>query len=135
MSHALPTRLSKDRPSKDRPASDRPAPEHWEADAGDAGVAALNIPPDAQRERVFEVFCSLSLVRLAGDDSAWHQMRVLVNGSQEWLRRAAPHDDSPDSLDYRFRRRVPAGEPLRITAASELHRARRLGLRITADEE
>jgi len=110
-----------------------PRPEHWEIDAGDAGVALLDIPPDALRERSFEVFCSLSVAGL-GDDAS-HQMLVLVNGSQEWLRREATHAGSRDSLDYRFRRQVPAGQPLRVTASSELHRARRLRLSITADED
>ncbi|MEO8153161.1 MAG: hypothetical protein ABI605_08840 [Rhizobacter sp.] len=109
------------------------SPEHWETHAGDAGVALLDIPPDALRERRFEVFCSLSVAGL-GDD-AWHQMQVLVNGSQEWLRREDTHAGGRDSLDYRFRRVVPPGQPLRVTASSELHRTRRLHLSITADED
>ena len=115
------------------PDTDAITPEHWAIDAGDAGAALLDIPPDAHRERRFEVFCSLSVAGL-GDD-AWHQMRVLVNGSQEWLRREDTHASGRDSLDYHFRRVVPPGQPLRVTASSELHRARRLRLSITADED
>ncbi len=94
----------------------------------------MSIPPDAERDRSFEVFCSLSVVRSDGDD-AWHEMRVLVNGTQEWLRREATHEGCRDSLDYRFRRHVSLGEPLRVTASSEVHRARRVELSITADED
>ncbi len=112
-----------------------PPPEQWEADAGEVGVARLDIPPDAVRERRFEVFCSLSVTRTRVGGDAWQQMRVLVNGSQEWLRREPVHEGGRDSLDYRFRRVVPPGEPLRLTATTELHGARRLGLRITADED
>lgn len=118
---------------------DSPPPEHWETDAGDASVALLDIPPDALRERSFEVFCSLSVARVGPgsgeDDTAWHQLQVLVNGAHEWQRREATHEGSRDSLDYRFRRRVPAGQPLRVSVASTLHRARRLSLRVTADED
>jgi hypothetical protein len=117
------------------PTHDTPPPEHWEADAGEAGVAQLDIPPDAVRDRRFEVFCSLSVARAGEGGEAWQQMRVLVNGSQEWLRREPTHEGGRDSLDYRFRRVVPAGEPLRVSAASELYRARRIGLVITADED
>lgn len=112
---------------------DRP-PEHWEADAGDGDVAQLIIPDDPQRDRRFEIFCSFS-VDSGGRDGAWHAMRVLVNGAQEWQRREDTQAGGRDSLDYRFRRNLPAGEPLRLVASTEVQGARRLGLRITADED
>ncbi len=112
---------------------DTPA-EHWEADVGDADVSQLTIPPDALRDRCFEVFCCLS-VDARGRDDAWHAMRVLVDGSQEWQRREATQAEGRDSLDYRFRRVVSAGQPLRVVASTEVHGARRLGLVITADED
>ena len=117
------------------PAPDTLKPERWIADAGEASVAQLDIPPDALRERRFEVFCSLSVARAGPGDEAWHEMHVLVNGLHEWLRREATHADGRDSLDYSFRRSVPPGQALRVSATTELHRARQLGLRITAEEE
>jgi hypothetical protein len=58
-----------------------------------------------------------------------------VNGAQEWQRREDTQPGGRDSLDYRFRRRLPAGEPLRLVVSTDLHAARRVGLRITADED
>ncbi len=63
------------------------------------------------------------------------KLRVLVNGAQQWSRRVPTHPDGGDSLDYRMRRTVPLGEPLRVTAVTEVHRVRRLRLRVVADEE
>jgi hypothetical protein len=40
-----------------------------------------------------------------------------------------------DSLDVRFRRIVPVGQPLRLTAIAEVDRAVPLGLSISADED
>jgi len=121
-----------------RPASDaRPAvspPEHWEADAGDGDVVQLHIPDDPLRDRRFEIFCSFS-VDSSGRAGAWHAMRVLVNGAQEWQRREDTQPGGRDSLDYRFRRTLPAGTPLRLVASTEVQGARRLRLRITADED
>ena len=109
--------------------------EHWEVDVGDDDVAHLDIPPHAQRDRTFEVSVDFTVRPTAGQDDAWHELRVLLNGAHQWSRRIATHHDGADSLDYRVRCRVPVGEPLRITAATEIHGVRRLNLRIVADEE
>jgi hypothetical protein len=124
----MSSRLSPD----DRPPDGQP--EHWEADADDGDVVQLNIPDDPRRDRRFEIFCSFS-VDSGGRSDAWHAMRVLVNGAQEWQRREQTHPGGRDSLDYRFRRFLPAGEALRLAASTEVQGARRLGLRITADED
>jgi hypothetical protein len=110
-------------------------PEHWETDAGDHGVALLDIPADAFRDRTFEVAVDFSVKSLPDADGPWHELRVLVNGAQQWSRRVPTHPDGGDSLDYRMRRSVPLGEPLRVTAVTEIHRVRRLRLRVVADEE
>ena len=107
--------------------------EHWAGDAGDADVAQLDIPPHASRERRFEIFCSFSVAHRSGGEAS-HGLRVLINGAQEWARRVGTHPGT-DSLDVRLRRTVPVGEPLRLTARTEVHGARRLRLTLTADEE
>ncbi|NKI94600.1 hypothetical protein [Rhizobacter sp. SG703] len=116
--------------------SDRPrdVAEHWAEDAGDDDAAQLDIPPHATRERRFEIFCSFEVANPLGGDDAAHALRVLVDGAQAWTRRVATHAGS-DSLDVRLRRVVPVGEPLRVTARTEVHGVRRVRLKITADEE
>jgi hypothetical protein len=112
------------------------SPEHWTVDAGESDVAQLDIPPDARRDRRFEISChfTVSLSRDATPDAAWHALTLRVNGVQAWSRRI---DTSPggDSLDYRFRRTVEAGERLRLVATTQVHRALRRGLVISAEEE
>lgn len=107
--------------------------ERWEADAADDGVVHLDIPAHARRDRTFEV--SVSAVVRTGAGAPWHELRVLLNGSQQWSRREQPAADSADSLDYRVRRTVPLGEPLRITAVTAGERVVRQSLRISAEEE
>lgn len=109
--------------------------EHWAVDAGERDVAVLAIPPHAQRERSFEIFCRLDVSNRAGHADATHGLRVLVNGALEWSRSVATHEGGADSLDYRLRRTVPVGQALRLSATAEVHRAVHLGLTITAQEE
>jgi hypothetical protein len=109
--------------------------ERWAADSGTRDVAKLDIPADAQRERQFEIFCHLVVSNRTGRVDATHGMRVLVDGALEWSRSVPTHADGQDSLDLRFRRSVPVGRPLRVTATCELHGAQRVSLRISAEEE
>lgn len=114
---------------------DAPTPERWQVRAGAADVATLAIPPDARRERVFEIDCRF-VVRapepLAG---AWHEMRVTVNGAQEWARRAdTANPGHTDSLDLHFRRAVPVGQALKVVAQVRCRGAQPLELRIEAEE-
>ena len=109
-------------------------PEHWAVDAGDDDVARLDVPADASRERRFVVSFSFVVGHLHRGE-AWHEMRVLVNGAQEWLRREPTHDGERDSLDTSFRRSVPIGEALRLNASTRVAGARRVSLRISAEEE
>ena len=109
--------------------------EHWEADAGDASVAHLDIPADAVRDRAFEVAVDWSVRALPGVAEAWHELRVLLNGAHQWTRRVPTHLDGGDGLDYRVRCEVPAGQALRVAAVTHSTGVRRLSLRITADED
>jgi hypothetical protein len=115
------------------PASPSAAPERWHADAGSADVATLTIPPDAVRDRRFEIFCRY--VVAARGDGAAHAMRVEVDGALEWTRREPTHAGASDSLEYRFGREVPAGQPLRVRVKTQAERAARLKLTIEAEEQ
>lgn len=110
------------------------AAEHWTEDAADSDAAHLDIPPHATRERRFEIFCSFVVANPTGHADATHGLRVLVNGAQEWSRRVPTHAGS-DSLDVRLRRTVPVGEPLRVTARTEVQGVRRISLKLSADED
>jgi len=121
---------------KTPPAAPAPAParpERWRTDAGDADVATLVIPADSLRTRRFEIDCRLVVMRLA--DGATHGMRVDVDGALEWTRQAPTENPGQtDSMDYHFRREVPAGQPLRIVVKTQAKQARRMALSIEADE-
>src|SRR3954470_13073134 len=99
-------------------------PERWRIDAGDADVATLVIPADSFRTRRFEIDCRLVVMRLA--EGAEHAMRVDVDGGLEWTRRAPTETPGhSDSMDYHFRRELPAGAPLRIVVKTQVAKARR----------
>ena len=110
-------------------------PERWVLDAGDAAEAVLTIPPDAQRERLFDIACALT-VRCGDDlDGAWHEMAVLANGARQWQRRiASSNPGSVDGLDVHFRRSVPVGEALRLVVRVAGQGVRPQRLLIEADE-
>jgi hypothetical protein len=110
-------------------------PERWVVDAGDAAEAVLVIPPDAQRQRRFDIACTATV--RCGDDlaGAWHEMTVLANGAQQWRRRVPSRvAGGDDGLDLHFRREVPVGEALRIVVRVAVQGVRRHRLLIEADE-
>ena len=109
-------------------------PEHWSASAGTRDVARLDIPPDAHRDRTFEVFVSLAVHNRAERPGASHSLRVLVNGALEWQRTVPTHPGPGDTLDLRLTRTVPLGHALRLTATSEVVGTARVSLTISADE-
>ena len=116
-------------------SDDRDArPERWSAETARDLVVRLDVPPHATRERRFEVDCSFRVTH-PGDGAASHALRVLVDGAQEWSRRVPTDPGGRDSLDVRFQRIVPVGQPLRLTAIAEVDRAVPLGLTIRADED
>ena len=108
-------------------------PERWRIDAGDGDVATLVIPPDSFRTRHFEIDCRLVVAALGA--GAQHAMRVDVDGGLEWTRSAPTHNPGhTDSMDYHFRRELPAGRPLRIVVKTQARQARRMRLLIEAEE-
>jgi hypothetical protein len=110
-------------------------PERWAHSAGDAATATLTIPPDAKRERRFEIACAITVAVPADHTNAWHQMTVQANGAQQWKRRVpSSNPGAYDGLDYRFSRSVPVGQALRITVSVTTQGARRRTLDIEADE-
>jgi hypothetical protein len=108
-------------------------PERWHRDAGTSDVAVLAIPPDAHRDRRFEISCRFVVARTG--DAAEHGMRVEVNGALEWTRRLPTENPGhTDSIDYRFRREVPAGQALRVVVKTQVKQARRVALSVEAEE-
>ncbi|GAP35385.1 hypothetical protein [Piscinibacter sakaiensis] len=118
------------------PAAPLPAPERWQVEAGEAAIARLVVPPDARRERRFEVSVAMTVRATAGpDDAAWHRLTVLADGQRQWQRRVDTHRGAGgDGLDLRFERRVPPGRALQLQAESDGAGVRRLSLRIEAEE-
>lgn len=109
-------------------------PERWETRAPGGDVAVLEIPADAQRDRRFEIACRFVVSR-RGEGEATHSMRVEVDGSLEWSRQVATENPGQtDSLDYRFRRDIPVGQPLRVVVKTDVRGAQRLDLAIEAEE-
>lgn len=109
-------------------------PERWSVDAGDRALARLDIPPHASRERRFEVDVRF-VVRAGAGATPMHELKVLVDGAQQWARRVSTARGGDDSLEWRTRRVVPPGQPLRIQALTEVQHALRRRLLISAQEE
>ena len=119
-------------PAPPAPA-ERGQPERWHIDAGAADVATLVIPADSFRTRRFEIDCRLIVSPVGA--GAHHAMRVDVDGGLEWARRAPTENPGhTDSMDYHFRRELPAGKPLRIVVKTDAKQARRVRLVIEAEE-
>lgn len=133
----MPKQLPMPIPKTDRrsasAAEDVDRPERWRLDAGDGAVAALLVPPHATRERRFEISCSMSVRRSDAVAPAWHQLRIVADGLQQWHRRVDTHPGL-DGLDYRFERTVPPGLALRIGAEVSCSGATRRSLLIEVDE-
>lgn len=110
------------------------SPERWSLDAADRGVAKLDIPPHASRERSFEIDV-VSVVRAGAGASPTHSLRIVVNGAQQWSRAVSTAPGGDDTLEWRQRRKVPVGQPLRIHALTEVHHTMRRRLTIEAREE
>jgi hypothetical protein len=110
-------------------------PERWALAVGDVAEAVLTIPPDARRERRFDIACAITV--RCGDDlaGAWHEMAVFANGAQQWRRRiSSSSPGSFDGLDLHFRRSVPVGESLRVLVRCAVRGVQRHTLVIEADE-
>jgi len=118
-----------------RPAAPEPHAERWLVEEDEREVALLDIPPHAERERRFEVSCTLEVKPRAGQADAWHALRVLVDGALQWQRQVPTHPEGADTLDVRFVKRVPVGQPLRLLAVGEVQGAIRQRITLQAEEE
>jgi hypothetical protein len=116
-------------------AGPSPVLERWVCKAGDAATATLLIPPDAKRERRFEIACAITVSVPEDARQPSHQMTVLANGAQQWRRRVpSSNPGAYDGLDYRFSRSVPVGQALRVTVSVAGTGVRRRSLVVEADE-
>jgi hypothetical protein len=117
-------------------AANPSAPEHYRVDVADEALAVLDVPADAHRLRVFEVACALTVQTDDETGGAWHQLTVLDNGARQWERREPTRNPGEfDGLDMRFRRDVPVGQSLRITAAVRCLGSRCRRIVIEVDEQ
>lgn len=113
-----------------------PRPEQWHADAGDADIATLDIPPALGRVRRFHIDVRFVVHCPADGTPAWHAMTVEANGRRQWSRRIATHNPgATDSLDYAFPVELPPGAALRVRALTQVHAAQRRRLQIEAVEQ
>ena len=111
-------------------------PERWALSGGDAATATLTIPADAKRQRRFEIACAVTVGVPDGSSGGWMQVTVQANGAKEWQRRVLAHNPGAwDGLDYRFSRKVPVAQTLRITVTVSSGGVRRRSLEIEADEQ
>ena len=84
----------------------------------------------------FEIDCRFIVRTHASAQEPTHSMTVLVDGARQWSRSIpTANPGATDSLDYHFRRHVPAGQPLRITATTAVRGAARVRLVIEAEED
>jgi len=110
-------------------------PERWALRVDDTADALLVIPPDAVRERCFDIACALTV--RCGDDmsGAWHGLAVHINGTVQWQRRiTSSNPGSRDGLDVHLRATVPVGEALKLLARAEARGVAISRLEIEADE-
>ena len=117
--------------------SDAPAhrPEQWKVDVRDAGVAVLDIPADARRERRFEIACLATVRAHAAAEAPTHELRIYADGDLQWSRRIpTDHPADFDGLEFRFQRRVGVGRRLRLQATCDCRQGRPLRIVIEAEE-
>lgn len=112
-----------------------PPPELWRCDAGSATVAVLNIPGALDRRRSFDIDVTL-VVRVPADAAQpWHELRVELDGQQQWQRRIGSHSPGhTDGLDYHCRIQLETGRSLRVRAVAAVGGCRVQQLCIEAQE-
>ncbi|MDP2220951.1 MAG: hypothetical protein Q8K34_12215 [Hydrogenophaga sp.] len=118
------------------PANQPPQAELWRCDAGSTTVAVLDIPGALDRHRTFDIDVTL-VVRVPAESApAWHELRVELDGQQQWQRRTASHSPGQtDGLDYHCRMRLETGRSLRIRATAAVDGSRVQQLCIEARED
>jgi len=102
-----------------RAANKPPLAELWRCDAGSATVAVVDIPGALDRRRTFDIDVTLVVRVPAEAEEPWHELRVELDGQQQWQRRIASHSPGhTDGLDYHCRIQLETGRSLRIRAAA-----------------
>lgn len=113
-----------------------PQPETWRCDAGGHTVAVLDIPGSLDRSRTFDLDVTL-LVRTPLDHpEPWHELKVEIDGRQQWQRRIPSHSPGQtDGLDYHCRVPLESGRALRVRALAAVGGSRVERLLIEARED
>ena len=100
-------------------------PEIWQTDAGSDPVAVLTVPGLLSRARVFDIDVTLWVGVPADAAGAWHELRVELDGQQQWSRRIPSHNPGEtDSLEYHQRVRLETDQSLRVRAVAQVKGAR-----------
>lgn len=111
-------------------------PEHWQADAGTASVAVLNIPGLLSRARVFDVDATLMVDVPNATQNAWLELTVEIDGQRQWSRRMPAHNPGQtDGLEYHQRVRLEVGQGIRVRAVVAVKGVRLQRLWVEAREE
>jgi hypothetical protein len=111
-------------------------PETWQTDAGSEPVAVLIIPGLLSRARVFDIDVTLWVDVPTDSASAWHELRVELDGQQQWSRRIPSHNPGEtDSLEYHQRVSLEAEQTLRVRAVAKVKGSRIRRLLVEARED
>lgn len=97
-------------------------------------MAVLAVPPALGRARVFDVDITLNVKVSLQGGNAWHELRVELDGKQQWVRRVASHAPA-DSLDYHCRVMVEPNEELRVRATAAVRESTVQRLLVEARED
>jgi hypothetical protein len=111
-------------------------PETWQTDAGSDPVAVLTIPGLLSRARVFDIDVTLWVDVPPDATGAWHELRVELDGQQQWCRRIPSHNPGEtDGLEYHQRVRLETEQALRVRAVAKVKGSRVRRLLLEAQEE
>jgi hypothetical protein len=111
-------------------------PEHWRADSAGDSMVVLDIPASLSRHRDFDIDVTLVVNVPEDATQAWHELRLEVDGRQQWSRRIASScPGQTDGLDYHCRIHLPAERALRVRALAFRRGASVSSLFIEAKEE
>lgn len=111
-------------------------PEYWRSLSAGESVVVLDIPASLSHQRDFDIDAMLVVEVPENAISAWHELKLEVDGCKQWSRRInSSCPGQTDGLDYHCRIQLPPERALRIRAVAITRGASILSLIIEAKEE